>query len=381
MSWLKRKIFGKTISVSVIGAGNAGCKIGDLIIAHFKENDINVKSLAINYTDDFEPEIKNYGEKFWFGEKKKTSNYRIEEAQKDIQHKEEDLYKKVEKVVYYKKEDIKEGESPLALHLVIGSGGGTGAAGSMLASKMIERITGNAPTVVFIVPEKNEPSMIQYNASKALYYLGFGSDGPQSPIILFDNNKLIQKNEKDPVEKAIKKSNESLAETLVTTILAAMQESNHEEYNAGLDDFFRAISHQTKGIGVIVSLDKTFEEKQRSRNVRFSDMFFESLEENSSLTAEITRAKRGFLAITAPDSYQVTFETKKIAKRFEKGSISVALTSIDEPLLSIRGVLMGINPDFVERFWELLKTGRDTRKEILKQEKEIKNAKIEIYER
>ncbi|MCG3254994.1 MAG: hypothetical protein KAU62_02815, partial [Candidatus Heimdallarchaeota archaeon] len=62
----------------------------------------------------------------------------------------------------------------------------------------------------------------------------------------------------------------------------------------------------------------------------------------------------------------------------EKGDIKVSLNSIEEPILTIRGVLTGIHPDYVERFWEVLEKGRDTRKEIIEAETKIKETYIEI---
>ncbi|MHA1303781.1 MAG: hypothetical protein ACTSPI_08775, partial [Candidatus Heimdallarchaeaceae archaeon] len=322
MSWLKR-LRKKTISVSVIGVGNAGCRIGKQIISKLKENRINVKSLAINPSDNFNINMGDFGEKYWFNEKKLTTNKDLDLAKSWIENNLEELRNKLEKVVFYKIDDTKE-EERLALHLVIGSGGGTGAAGSMIASQIIKEITGTPPTVVFVVPEKDEPSLVQFNTASALYFLGFDNQGPKCPIILFDNEKLISFSLDKTVKEALDESNNYLAETLTTTILAALQETTHEEYNAGLEDFFKSFSVEAKGLGVIISVDKTFESMERARNIRFSDIFFNELEETSSLTTDVTKARRGFLTITAPDSYQITFETQKLVKRFEKGTIKVA---------------------------------------------------------
>ncbi len=79
-----------------------------------------------------------------------------------------------------------------------------------------------------------------------------------------------------------------------------------------------------------------------------------------------------------PTTYQSTFETRKIVKRFEKGTIKVALNSIDEPVLTIRGVLTGIHPDYVDRFWEILEKGRDSRNEIITKEEKIKQSHIDL---
>ncbi len=368
----------KKISISVIGIGNAGCRIGDEIIKMLKENELNVKSLAINTSDDFSFKINNFSEKFWFGDKDvPTTNRDIELAKKLIENRREELTSKVEKVMFYKADEKKE-EEKLALHLVIGGGGGTGAAGLMAVSQTIKDITGNAPTVVFILPEKDEPAIIQYNTATALYFLGFKNTGPQAPIILFDNEKLISRLEKKNIQEALIESNKYLAETLTTTIIAAMQESTHEEYNANLEDFFKIFSGEIKGLGVIVSVDKTFDTIEKASNVRFSDIFFKELDQNSSLSTDVTKARRGFLAISAPDSYQITFETKKLVKRFEKGSIKVSLTAYKEPILSIRGILMGLHPDFVDRFWEVLEKGRDSRKLILQKEAQVNGSKITV---
>ncbi len=378
MSWLKRKLFKKKISIAVIGIGNAGCKIGDEIINQLKESNITVKSLAINFTDNFDPKIKHFTEDFWFGSKENpSSNGILENAWNAIQNKELTLKNKLEDVVFYKKGD-RRSEEDLALHLIVGSGGGTGSAGTMLASNAILDITGEAPTIIYIVPEKDEPSLIQYNAATALHFLGFSAKGPRSPILLFDNEKLMKILKEEKIDEVLNISNNILAEILTTTVLAALQESTHEEYDADLNDFFSSFTKEARGLGVIVSVDKEFESLEKAQNVRFSDIFFNELDESSSLSADVTRAKRGYLTINMPTTYQSTFETRKIVKRFEKGSIKVALNSIDEPFLTIRGVLTGIHPDYVDRFWEILEKGRDSRNEIITKEEKIRQSQIDL---
>ena len=89
MSWLKRKLFRKKISIAVISIGNAGCKIGDEIIHQLKDSKLTVKSLAINYRDNFEPKIKNFSDTYWFGKRDQlSSNGVLDTAWKDIQEKE-----------------------------------------------------------------------------------------------------------------------------------------------------------------------------------------------------------------------------------------------------------------------------------------------------
>jgi cell division GTPase FtsZ len=378
MSWLKRKLFKKKISIAVIGIGNAGCKIGDEIIHQLRESNVTVKSLAVNYTDNFDPKIKYFSDTFWFGSQDNpSSNSILEEAWNAIQNKELALKSKLEDVVFYKKGD-KQSEEDLALHLIVGSGGGTGSAGTMLASNMILDITGDAPTIIYVVPEKDETSLVQYNAATALHFLGFSSKGPRSPILLFDNEKFMTLLEDEKLDEVLDISNNMLAEILTTTILAALQESTHEEYNADLNDFFLSFTKEARGLGIIVSVDKEFETLEKAQNVRFSDIFFNELEESSSLSADVTRAKRGYLTINMPTTYQSTFETRKIVKRFEKGTIKIALNSIDEPILTIRGVLTGIHPDYVNRFWEILEKGRDSRNEIITKEEKIKQSYIDL---
>ncbi|MHA1222954.1 MAG: hypothetical protein ACTSSG_10530 [Candidatus Heimdallarchaeaceae archaeon] len=378
MSWLKKKLFRKKISIAIIGVGNAGCRIGDKLIFHLKESKINVKSLAINQADNFLPKIKNFSDTFWFSSTKATSsNGILETALEDLEQNLEKLTDKLENVVFYKREDRRD-EEDLALHLIIASGGGTGSAGAIVVSKKITEITGDPPTVIFIVPERDESSIVQYNTAKALHFLGFDFKGPQSPIILFDNEKLLKQFAEEDIEKSLEKSNEMLAETLTTTVLSALQESTHEEFNAGLKEFFKSFTSEARGLGVIVSLDKEFETLEKAKETRFSDFFFSELDENSSLTADVTRAKLGFLTINSPTTYQSTFEARKIVKRFEKGTVSVALNTIDEPFLTIRGILTGIHPDFVDRFWEILEKGRDSRKEIIETEEKLRQAYISI---
>ncbi len=377
MSWLKRKIFRKKISISVIGVGNAGCKIGEKLIQELRESKITIKSLAVNLADNFEPKINNYSDNFWFGAKDfVSSDYDFEKAYKQLKAKEMEMKSKLEKVVFYKRDERKD-EDDLALHLIIGSGGGTGSAGTIIVSKLLADITGEPPTVIFVLPEKDEPSLVQYNSARALHYLGFDTLGPHCPILLFDNEKLLKLYEDESIEIVLEKSNNLLAETFTTTVLSALQESTHEEFYADLNDFFKSFSRDARGLGIIISLDKEFESLERAQNTRFSDLFFNELDESSSLTADVTRAKLGYLAITMPTTYQSTFETRKIVKKFEKGDIKVSLNSIDEPILTIRGVLTGIHPDYVERFWEVLEKGRDTRREIIEAETKIKETYIE----
>ncbi len=377
MSWLKRKIFRKKISISVIGIGNAGCKIGEKLIQELRESKITIKSLAVNLADNFEPKIGNFSDDFWFGSKDfVSSDYDFEKAYKQLKAKELEIKSKLERVVFYKRDERKD-EDDLALHLIIGSGGGTGSAGTIIISKLLADITGEPPTVIFVLPEKDEPSLVQYNSARALHYLGFDTLGPHCPIILFDNEKLLKLYENESIEIVLEKSNNLLAETFTTTILSALQESTHEEFFADLNDFFKSFSKDARGLGIIISLDKEFETLEKAQNTRFSDLFFNELDESSSLTADVTRAKLGYLAITMPTTYQSTFETRKIVKKFEKGDIKVSLNSIEEPILTIRGVLTGIHPDYVERFWEVLEKGRDTRKEIIEVETKIKETYIE----
>lgn len=377
MSWLKRKIFRKKISISVIGVGNAGCKIGEKLIQELRESKITIKSLAVNLADNFEPKISNFSDDFWFGAKDSvSSDYDFEKAYKQLKAKEMEIKSKLEKVVFYKRDERRD-EDDLALHLIIGSGGGTGSAGAIIISKLLADITGEPPTVIFVLPEKDEPSLVQYNSARALHYLGFDTLGPHCPIILFDNEKLLKLYEDESIEIVLEKSNNLLAETFTTTVLSALQESTHEEFYADLNDFFKSFSRDARGLGIIISLDKEFESLERAQNTRFSDLFFNELDESSSLTADVTRAKLGYLAITMPTTYQSTFETRKIVKKFEKGDIKVSLNSIDEPILTIRGVLTGIHPDYVERFWEVLEKGRDTRREIIEAETKIKETYIE----
>lgn len=377
MSWLKRKIFRKKISISVIGVGNAGCKIGEKLIQELRESKITIKSLAVNLADNFEPKISNFSDDFWFGAKDSvSSDYDFEKAYKQLKAKEMEIKSKLEKVVFYKRDERRD-EDDLALHLIIGSGGGTGSAGTIIISKLLADITGEPPTVIFVLPEKDEPSLVQYNSARALHYLGFDTLGPHCPIILFDNEKLLKLYEDESIEIVLEKSNNLLAETFTTTVLSALQESTHEEFYADLNDFFKSFSRDARGLGIIISLDKEFESLERAQNTRFSDLFFNELDESSSLTADVTRAKLGYLAITMPTTYQSTFETRKIVKKFEKGDIKVSLNSIDEPILTIRGVLTGIHPDYVERFWEVLEKGRDTRREIIEAETKIKETYIE----
>ena len=377
MSWLKRKIFRKKISISVIGVGNAGCKIGEKLIQELRESKITIKSLAVNLADNFEPKISNFSDNFWFGAKDfVSSDYDFEKAYKQLKAKEMEMKSKLERVVFYKRDERRD-EDDLALHLIIGSGGGTGSAGTIIISKLLADITGEPPTVIFVLPEKDEPSLVQYNSARALHYLGFDTLGPHCPIILFDNEKLLKLYEDESIEIVLEKSNNLLAETFTTTVLSALQESTHEEFYADLNDFFKSFSRDARGLGIIISLDKEFESLERAQNTRFSDLFFNELDESSSLTADVTRAKLGYLAITMPTTYQSTFETRKIVKKFEKGDIKVSLNSIDEPILTIRGVLTGIHPDYVERFWEVLEKGRDTRREIIEAETKIKETYIE----
>ena len=377
MSWLKRKIFRKKISISVIGVGNAGCKIGEKLIQELRESKITIKSLAVNLADNFEPKISNFSDNFWFGAKDfVSSDYDFEKAYKQLKAKEMEIKSKLERVVFYKRDERRD-EDDLALHLIIGSGGGTGSAGTIIISKLLADITGEPPTVIFVLPEKDEPSLVQYNSARALHYLGFDTLGPHCPIILFDNEKLLKLYEDESIEIVLEKSNELLAETFTTTVLSALQESTHEEFYADLNDFFKSFSRDARGLGIIISLDKEFETLEKAQNTRFSDLFFNELDESSSLTADVTRAKLGYLAITMPTTYQSTFETRKIVKKFEKGDIKVSLNPIDEPILTIRGVLTGIHPDYVERFWEVLEKGRDTRKEIIEAETKIKETFIE----
>ena len=218
---------------------------------------------------------------------------------------------------------------------------------------------------------------MQFNAARALYYLGFDTVGPHCPILLFDNEKRLNVAEGETLEEVIERSNDLLAETLTTTILSALQESTHEEFYADLNDFFKSFSKDARGLGIIVSLDREFETLEKAQNTRFSDLFFNELDESSSLTTDVTRAKLGYLAITMPTTYQSTFETRKIVKKFEKGDIKVSLNSIEEPILTIRGVLTGIHPDYVERFWEVLEKGKDTRDELLEAETIIPEAEVE----
>ncbi len=377
MSWLKRKIFRKKISISVIGVGNAGCKIGEKLIQELRESKITIKSLAVNLADNFEPKISNFSDDFWFGAKDfVSSDYDFEKAYKQLKAKEPEIISKLERVVFYKR-DEKRDDDDLALHLIIGSGGGTGSAGTIIISKLLADITGEPPTVIFVLPEKDEPSLVQYNSARALHYLGFDTLGPHCPIILFDNEKLLKLYEDESIETVLEKSNHLLAETFTTTVLSALQESTHEEFFADLNDFFKSFSRDARGLGIIISLDKEFETLEKAQNTRFSDLFFNELDESSSLTADVTRAKLGYLAITMPTTYQSTFETRKIVKKFEKGDIKVSLNSIEEPILTIRGVLTGIHPDYVERFWEVLEKGRDTRREIIEAETKIKETYIE----
>ncbi|MHA1516369.1 MAG: hypothetical protein ACTSPF_12600 [Candidatus Heimdallarchaeaceae archaeon] len=377
MSWLKRKIFRKKISISVIGVGNAGCKIGEKLIQELSESKITIKSLAVNLADNFEPKISNFSDDFWFGSKDfVSSDYDFEKAYKQLKAKELEMKSKLEKVVFFKRGE-KRDEDDLALHLIIGSGGGTGSAGTIIISKLLADIIGEPPTVIFVLPEKDEPSLVQYNSARALHYLGFDTLGPHCPIILFDNEKLLKLYEDESIETVLEKSNHLLAETFTTTVLSALQESTHEEFFADLNDFFKSFSRDARGLGIIISLDKEFETLEKAQNTRFSDLFFNELDESSSLTADVTRAKLGYLAITMPTTYQSTFETRKIVKKFEKGDIKVSLNSIDEPILTIRGVLTGIHPDYVERFWEVLEKGRETRKEIIEAETKIKETYIE----
>jgi cell division GTPase FtsZ len=377
MSWLKRKIFRKKISISVIGVGNAGCKIGEKLIQELRESKITIKSLAVNLADNFEPKINNFSDNFWFGAKDLvSSDYDFDQAYKQLKAKEMEIKSKLEKVVFYKRDERRD-KDDLALHLIIGSGGGTGSAGTIIISKLLADITGEPPTVIFVLPERDEPSLVQYNSARALHYLGFDTLGPHCPIILFDNEKLLKLYEDESIEIVLEKSNNLLAETFTTTVLSALQESTHEEFYADLNDFFKSFSRDARGLGIIISLDKEFETLERAQNTRFSDLFFNELDESSSLTADVTRAKLGYLAITMPTTYQSTFETRKIVKKFEKGDIKVSLNSIDEPILTIRGVLTGIHPDYVERFWEVLEKGRDTRKEIIEAETKIKETYIE----
>ena len=70
--------------------------------------------------------------------------------------------------------------------------------------------------------------------------------------------------------------------------------------------------------------------------------------------------------------------TRKIVKNFERGDVRVALNAIDEPFLTIRGVLTGIHPDYVKRFWEVLEKGRDTRKRIIETEEKLRNSYINL---
>ncbi|MHA1867458.1 MAG: hypothetical protein ACTSVB_10230 [Candidatus Heimdallarchaeaceae archaeon] len=375
MSFLK-KLRKKSIDIAVIAVGDAACTIGAKFIQNLKENKINVKSLAINTKNNFESKISDpYSDKFWFAEQYSSTNRDLELAKKLFEERKEALTDKLKNVVFYRIDDKKR-EEKLALHLIIASGGGTGSAGSMIVSKIIKDITGESPTIIFIVPEKHEPSVVQYNTATALFYLGFDSLGPNCPTILFDNEKLISVDKTLNIKDALEYCNNYLANTLSTTILAALQESSHEEFNAGLNDFFKSFSSEAKGIGVIISVDKTFESLEKAQNIRFSDIFFKELELTSSLTADITKARLGFLSIIAPHSYQTTFETKKIVKRFEKGSIKVSLTSLEEPILLIRGVITGLHPDFIERFWDIFERARDSRKEVLIQEEQIRNVKL-----
>ena len=378
MSWLKRKLFKKKISIAVIGIGNAGCKIADLFIKELEESKITVKSLAINQTDNFTPSLKGFNERFWFGSKDQpSSNRNLDEVLKLLEEREEDITKSVSKILLYKKGETKS-QDEYALHLIIASAGGTGAAGAMMVSRVIKELSGISPTVIFILPEKDEPSFLQYNAARALYYLGFDFRGPQCPIVLFDNEKLLNKFINEAIDEAIIHVNEYLSETLTTTILAALQESTEGEFQAGLNDFFAAFSEEATGLGVIISLDREFEDITEAQKIRFSDLFFKELDTASSLSADLTRAKLGYLTITVPYSYQTIFETRKIVKRFEKGNIKVSLTNIDEPVLSIRGVITGIHPDYVDRFWEVLELGRDTRNQMLELEYKIEHARIAI---
>ena len=378
MSWLKKKLFRKKISITVIGVGNAGCRIGNKLIHHLRECRITVKSLAINQIDNFSPKINNFSEHFWFGSKENiSSNYEIENAMESLSENELQLRDHIDKVLFYSKHDKRDADD-YALHLIVASGGGTGSAGAMKASKIIAEYTGIPPTVIFVIPEKNEPSLVQYNSAKALQYLGFDFQGPNCPIILFDNDKLLNRFSEDTIEEALEKSNEFLADSLTTTILSALQESTHEEFNADLTDFFQSFTEEAQGLGVIVSLDREFESLEKAQSIRFSDLFFNEIDESSSLTADVTRAKLGFLAITSPTTFQSTFETRKIVKRFERGKIKASLNSIDEPILTIRGILTGIHPDYVERFWEVLEKGRDSRKTIIEKEEQLRKTYIQI---
>ncbi|MHA1684803.1 MAG: hypothetical protein ACTSYD_00195 [Candidatus Heimdallarchaeaceae archaeon] len=378
MSWLKKKLFKKKISIAVIGIGNTGCKIADLFIQELQESKITVKSLAINQTDNFVPSLKGFSEKFWFSTKENpSSNRNLDAMLQVLEERKEDLANRINKILLYKKGETKT-QDEYALHLIIASAGGTGAAGAMIVSNIIKQTSGTPPTVIFVLPEKDEPSFLQYNAARALYYMGFGFRGPQCPIVLFDNEKLLKKFNDEPIDQAIKHINEYLSETLTTTILAALQESTEGEFQAGLNDFFAAFSEEATGLGVIISLDREFESLTEAQKIRFSDLFFKELDTASSLSADLTRAKRGYLTITVPYSYQTIFETRKIVKRFEKGNIKVSLANIDEPVLSIRGVVTGIHPDYVDRFWEVLELGRDARNKMIELEHKIDHTRIVI---
>ncbi len=368
MSWLKRKLFKKKISIAVIGVGNAGCEIGEKLIQHLNESNITVKSLAINLFDDFEPKLTKFSDTFWFGDQNfVTSDLNFEKAYKQLKAKENRLRNKLDRVVFSRKGEHKR-EDELALHLIIGSGGGTGSAGTIITSRILADITGEPPTVIFVLPKKDDSSLVQFSASRALYYLGFDTVGPHCPVILFDNEKRLAVSEGETIEEVIERSNDLLADILTTTILSALQESTHEEFNADLNDFFKTFSKEARGLGIIISLDREFESLEKAQNTRFSDLFFGELDESSSLTTDVTRAKLGYLAITMPTTFQSTFETRKIVKRFERGEVKVSLNSIEEPILTIRGVLTGIHPDYVDRFWEVLEKGKDTRDELLEAE-------------
>ena len=377
MSWFKKILSRRKISIAVFALGNAAGRVGELFVGKLKENNISVRSLLVNQSNNFSSKIENFDEKLWVNKNKTTSRWDFNEAIEDMKAREEEIRKKVEDKVFFKKNEEKK-DKELALHLILGSGGGTGAAGATFIAKIVKEITGVAPTVIFILPEKDEPSLIQYNTARALNYLGFDKRGPQCPIILFDNEKYLNQYKKLTLDEALQEVNKKLAETLVTTILAALQEPDHDEFNATLSDFFNAFTEEARGIGAIVSFDKDFKSIKEAQKVRYSDIFFKELENSTSIKADIYRAKRGYFSVNIPYSYQTTFETRKIVKKFEKGRIKVALSSINEPALSIRGILTGIHPDFVDRFWEILELARDTRKENIKNEKIVRQTRIAI---
>ncbi|MHA1911807.1 MAG: hypothetical protein ACTSYA_08945 [Candidatus Kariarchaeaceae archaeon] len=308
-----RRFFGKgQLKLSIICAGDAGCRIGNLLINSLKKAEADINSLAIMASDK-KNKFRGFDRYYSITNNKLGFGRNIDEVKKLLNdpEKQKDLVRELERTI--SDNDV--------LTLVIASAGGTGS-GSMY--EVVKILQGEkfklTPTLAYILPDNIEGSQVNFNAAMTLYDLSISSSGPQCPLIVLDNHLVMQMGNFEEMcyAKALEKLNLWYSRTIRDLIAGAVEEPTLEtkdEFNPKAEHMLSVFNEP--GISLIVASDIDQTGKEEA-GIRITDFIIDTARDFYGISKDnLYKAKKSVILFNdlAAD-FQTLFEARKISGAF-----------------------------------------------------------------